>query len=417
MYAHSEAAEGTRRQTAYSFFNGERFHTGEHIFLSNVLFLVDSMNQPNAALLSVLSPWYESLKDPAEAQRRVLLNLARTYAETDYGRGHSASDVRDMAGYRQRFPAIDYPELRGHLEEVKKGNYRAFLSEPPLCWVMTRGSTGTAKVLPATKTHLEQILSCGARALANYVARTRDAEISAGKFLNLGLPSRVHKIDMDGQSRSYGYSSGTYARLHPTFGGTSLVPSQEEIDALGPGIAREDWENRFEMAYEKASAERVTAAIGVAPVILSFARFVKRRHGKSPKDLWKIRALFCTSVRKIQFRYAPNLRKYYGEVPVVEIYSATEGVFAQQIDDLPYVTPNYDKYLFEVETGRGLKMLHELKRGEWGRLIVSSCMFPRYDIGDMIESAGKNYFRVFGRAKTLHILEHRLHRLLFGWAL
>jgi hypothetical protein len=100
---------------------------------------------------------------------------------------------------------------------------------------------------------------------------------------------------------------------------------------------------------------------------------------------------------------------------VVEIYSATEGVFGQQLDELPYITPNYDKYFFEVLTGRGTKMLYELERGEWGELIVSSCMFPRYAIGDMIEAAGKNYFRIFGRHNTLTLLEHRLHGLFLGW--
>jgi hypothetical protein len=110
------------------------------------------------------------------------------------------------------------------------------------------------------------------------------------------------------------------------------------------------------------------------------------------------------------------LRKFFGEIPVVEIYSATEGVFGQQLDDLPYISPNYDKYLFEVETRQGTKMLHELRRGEWGKLIVSSCMFPRYDIGDLVEAAGKNYFRVFGRNKLLARVEHRLYRLFFGWA-
>jgi hypothetical protein len=99
------------------------------------------------------------------------------------------------------------------------------------------------------------------------------------------------------------------------------------------------------------------------------------------------------------------------------MYTATEGVFAQQLDDLPYVTPNYDAYFFEVDTGRGVKMLHELRRGEWGSLLISSCMFPRYDIGDMIEAAGKNYFRIFGRRNTLTLLEHRLYRLFLGWLL
>ena len=94
-----------------------------------------------------------------------------------------------------------------------------------------------------------------------------------------------------------------------------------------------------------------------------------------------------------------------------------EGVFGQQLDDLPYITPNYDSYLFEVKTGNGIKLLHDLKRGEWGSLLISSCMFPRYDIEDLIESAGKNYFRVFGRRRTLTLLEHRLYRLFLGWLL
>jgi hypothetical protein len=201
------------------------------------------------------------------------------------------------------------------------------------------------------------------------------------------------------------------------FGRVSLIPRQEEIDALGSGITRTSWEQRFELAYQQALGKNVTATMGVTPVILAFAKYVKRKHGKKPADLWNLQALFCTSVRKIQFKYAPVLRKYFGPVHVVEMYTATEGVFAQQYDDLPYVTPNYDAYFFEVDVGRKVKMLHELKRGEWGRLVISSCMFPRYDIGDMIESAGKNYYRVFGRRNALTLLEHRLHRLFFGWLL
>jgi hypothetical protein len=232
--------------------------------------------------------------------------------------------------------------------------------------------------------------------------------------LNLNFPSEVFEVRADGKSLSYGYSSGTYARLNPAFGDVSLLPVQEEIDRLGPGIKKPDWHKRFELVYKRALGENVTAAMGVTPVILAFARYVNETYGRKPRALWNLKALFCTSVKKIQFKYAPLLRRYFGEVAVVEMYSATEGVFAQQIDDLPYITPNYDKYLFEVQTGKELKMLHELKRGEWGSLIISSCLFPRYDIGDLIESAGKDYYRVFGRRKLSTLLEHRLYRLLFG---
>jgi hypothetical protein len=298
-----------------------------------------------------------------------------------------------------------------------EGDYSSILPEPLACWVMTRGSTGPAKVLPATKTHIEQILTCGSRALINHALRNNDYELLDGKILNLNFPSNVHTIVMNGQTMTYGYSSGTYAKLIPALDRVGLLPRQEEIDELGSGITKRDWEKRFELVYQQALHENVTGAMGVTPVILSFAKYIMRKHGERPKGLWKLRALFCTSVRKIQFRYAPKLREYFGEIPVLEIYSATEGVFGQQLDRLPYITPNYDTYVFEVKTGRGMKMLQELDRGEWGELIVSSCMFPRYAIGDMIESAGKNYFRVFGRRNAQTLLEHRLHRFFLGWLL
>ena len=373
--------------------------------------------QPSALFQPLLNPWYESLKDPATTQQATLEKLLKTYQKTEYGQTHSANKTQNIPDFRANFPKIAYKDLKPYLETVKKGKYAAILSEPPVCWVMTRGSTGTAKVLPATQTHLQEILLCGARAFLNYAVRKNDWTLLTGRILNLNFPSAVTSLDANGQKVTYGYSSGTYARLNPALNAASLVPKQEEIDALGSGISKKDWEARFELVYEKAKDENVVATMGVAPVILSFARYVKRKHSRLLKDVWKAHALFLTSVAKIQFRYAPLFRAYFGDVPVVEIYSATEGVFAQQLDDLPYVVPNYDAYVFEVETGRGMKMLYELKRGEWGRIIISSNLFPRYDIGDLVEALGKNYFRIFGRSKLLTVLEHRLYRLLFGWFL
>jgi hypothetical protein len=43
-------------------------------------------------------------------------------------------------------------------------------------------------------------------------------------------------------------------------------------------------------------------------------------------------------------------------------------------------------------------------------------MLPRYDMGDLVEAAGKGYFRVFGRNNTATVLEHRLYRALVGWS-
>ena len=368
----------------------------------------------NTILNPFIGPWYESLENPQNAQEQVLTDLISKYALTDYGLTHNALQVKNTSDYQKNFPIINYSGLIPYLDQVREGNFKAILPEPAECWVMTRGSTGKSKVLPATQTHLKQIFSCGARGIINFAVKKKSYQVFIGSILNLNFPSNVRTMDVNGKEVTYGYSSGTYARLNPMFDRVSLLPRQEEIDALGSELKRQDWEKRFELVYQQALNKDVTATMGVTPVILAFARYVKRKHGKKPADLWKPQALFCTSVPKIQYKWSPILRANFGNVPVVEMYTATEGVFGQQLDDLPYITPNYDSYFFEVATGNGVKMLHELKRGEWGRLIISSCMLPRYDIGDLVEAAGKNYFRIFGRNKALTLLEHRLYRMFLG---
>jgi hypothetical protein len=359
----------------------------------------------------LIDPWFASLADPAGSQGETLRVLLEGYAGTRYGKEHGASSIEGIDGYRRSFPISNYGTLSPYIAKVRSGEYDALLFEPIAGWVMTRGTTGTSKVLPISESHLGQILSFGARAVVNF-ALNKNSEVLETPVLNLNFPSVVHAMDMGRERQTYGYSSGTYARIHPELMGARLLPRQEEIDSLGGGIAKADWQARYELAYERAKGADIGSLMGVTPVMVGFADFLRKRHGVRPRDLWRTRALFCTSVAKIHTKYEPTLHRLYGPSPVVEMYTATEGAFAQQRDDLPYVSPNYDGYLFEVSTSAGMKMLHELRPNEWGKLVVSTTMLPRYDIGDLVEALGKGYFRVFGRDKTLTRVEHHLFNLL-----
>jgi hypothetical protein len=359
-------------------------------------------------LRDFLDPWYASLANPAKSQEITLSSLLDGYGKTDYGKKyHKGNTVEE---FQKSFPVVDYEGLSPLLEKVRSGDYSSLLPEPPTHWVMTRGTTGVPKIIPATETHLGQILANGARAITNFALK-RDASVLATGVLNLNFPSEVGVLK---GKQTYGYSSGTYARLFPSLGDTGLVPRQEEIDSLGGGISKDDWERRFDLVYEKAKSAPVGSVMGVTPVLLEFARYLKKKYGMRPKELWRMKVLFCTSVAKIHSKYAPEMRYAYGEAPVVEMYSATEGVFGQQLDEFPYISPNYDTYFFEVRVGGDVKLLCELKPREWGSLIVSSVLFPRYEIGDLVESLGKGYFRVLGRKKTLVKLEHVFYNVLTG---
>ena len=215
--------------------------------------------------------------------------------------------------------------------------------------------------------------------------------------INLNFPSNVGKVKVGSQELEYGYSSGIYTKYVSTFTPIRSVPAQEEIDALGGGKSIEDWENRFELAYEKCKDENVTLVGGVCPTALRFARFLRKNHKVYPKDLWKTQIMTLGSVPGINTRYQPSLNALFGQTLIREIYGTTEGMFGQQRDEKRAWVPNYDLFFFEVETRSGVKMLHEMRPGEIGSLIVSTPILPRYRIGDLIRSFQHPYFRCIGR--------------------
>ena len=349
-------------------------------------------------LNGLLQPWHSAVDDPAPAQEEVLHRLLKGYAQTDYGAQHGADQIETIADYRRAFPIATYDEhYKPLIQRVMGGEVSLLLNEEPVGWAITRGTTkGESKFIPMTPTDLMMRISAG-RAMMNYVAENDRYDLFEGVNLNLNFPSLVGVVQVGDRKVEYGYSSGIYVKHVSAFTPIRSVPAQEEIDALGGGKTIRDWETRFELAYEKCKDENVTLVGGVAPTALRFARYLKRAHSVYPKDLWKTQVVTLGSVPGINTRYQSALTALYGPVAIREIYGTTEGMFGQQRDERRAWVPNYDLFFFEVETRRGVKMLHEMRPGEMGSLIVSTPILPRYKIGDLILAFRPPYFRCIGR--------------------
>jgi hypothetical protein len=346
---------------------------------------------------AMLTPWHTSVADPLKAQEALLANLLKVYAQTDYGRQHSADKVGSIADFRKAFPVVDYAGYKPLINRVMAGELNLLLSEPPVGWAITRGTTqGESKFIPITPAILRMQVTAG-RAMLNYVAATKRFDLFAGVNLNLNFPSRVGTVKVGEREIEYGYSSGIYTRHVSKSTPIRSVPSQEEIDALGGGKTARDWDARFEQAYQKCKAENVTLVGGVVSTAIRFARYLHRQHKVYPKDLWKTQIMTLGSQPGINTHYAEVLHAQYGPAVIREIYGATEGMFGQQRDEKKAWVPNYDLYFLEVENRSGIKMLHEMKPGEMGSLVVSTPVLARYKIGDLILAFETPYFRCIGR--------------------
>jgi hypothetical protein len=360
-------------------------------------------------LKALVQPWHDAVANPGAAQQAVLQNVLQGYAQTGYGRDHHAGDISTVEEYRRNFPIITYEDLKPLVQRTMAGETDLLLYEPPVGWAITRGTTkGESKFIPMTPADLQMRVSAG-RALINYVLSTAQGlEVFQGVNLNLNFPSVVGQVRVGDREVEYGYSSGIYVKHVSRGMPLRSLPTQDDIDALGGGKTIADWERRFELAYQQCKAEQVTLVGGVAPTAVSFARYLHRTHRVYPKDLWKVRVMTLGSVPGINTRYTPVLRALYGPVAIREIYGATEGMFGQQRDERRAWVPNYDLFFFEVETRRGLIMLHEMRPGETGSLVVSTAILPRYKIGDLILAFDAPYFRCIGR-------DRRFTRLRYAW--
>jgi hypothetical protein len=355
---------------------------------------------PAERLEAFLQPWHGAIQDPNPAQEEVLHRLLQGYAQTGYGARHGAANVETLEDYRRAFPVSTYDQdFQPMIQQVMAGDVGLLLSEEPVGWAITRGTTkGESKFIPMTATDLRMRISAG-RAMMNYVATTGRYDLFQGVNLNLNFPSVVGTLQMDDREVEYGYSSGIYTRFVSAQTPIRSVPSQDEIDELGGGKTQKDWDARFELAYQKCKDENVTLVGGVATTAIHFGRYSHRVHKAYPKDLWQTQIMTLGSVPGINTTYEGPLSALYGRVAIREIYGATEGMFGQQLDTRRAWVPNYDQYFFEIETRSGIKMLHEMRPGEVGNLVVSTPILPRYKIGDRILAFEAPYFRCIGREK------------------
>jgi hypothetical protein len=348
-------------------------------------------------LSAMLQPWHNAVADPASAQEQVLTALLQGYAQTEYGQEHQAAAVGNIAEYRRAFPIKTYEEYKPLIDLVMAGETEILLNEEPAGWAITRGTTkGQSKFIPMTESDLRQRVSAG-RAMLNYVLDNERFDLFDGINLNLNFPSTVGRITVGDREIEYGYSSGIYAKYVSKVTPIRSVPSQDEIDALGGTTEISAWERRFELALDLCREENVTLVGGVSPTAVAFGRYLRKHHGVYPKDLWRPQIMTLGSTPGINTYHREALQAMYGRVVLREIYGATEGMFGQQRDDKKAWVPNYDLFFFEVLTRSGIKMLHEMRPGETGKLVVSTLILPRYQIGDVIRAFRPPYFRCIGR--------------------
>jgi hypothetical protein len=93
--------------------------------------------------------------DPRATQEALLRRILARQARTAFARDHGFATIRSVADFRRQVPVAPYEYIAPYIDRVRKGEESALLSDRPLMFALTSGTTAARKFIPVTPSYLE----------------------------------------------------------------------------------------------------------------------------------------------------------------------------------------------------------------------------------------------------------------------
>lgn len=372
----------------------------------------------------------QTLNDPAGHRERLLGELVRETAGTEFGAEHAMARIRTIDDYRAAVPLRTYQEYAPWIARSADGRSRVLTQEDPRLFFTTSGSTGARKRIPVTRTFLDQVYLPFFRAAMGVPAQYFPDAVSLGAAtLNL----RHDRLSRPATTQSGRPSLGpSQADLRGGFGITLKEPGSEAPWAQLPvDIHEQNYLDKLYVRIRMAAQHDVRCVIGHNPAMLAIlpelltewwptllrdlrdgtylgraggvpdpgrAAELERRaaaeSGVRPSVLWpRIQLLYCWT-SGIASLYLPRLKELYGtDVTVLPTPpAASEGPVGVPMDLHPTAGPlAVSTVLYEfVDAGEDVRpdsrtlLCEDLEPGRYYHVVLSHVggLF-RYVLGDV----------------------------------
>lgn len=344
----------------------------------------------------------------AEQQRNVLASLLDRAEDTEYGRNHAFSSIKDYDTFSQDVPLNDYESLKQDIDRMRHGE-RSILWPGHVKWyAKSSGTTNDkSKFIPVSHEGLQRIHYAGPTdCVAFYLQNNPKSRIFDGRALILG---GSHQANYNIHGSLVGdLSAILIENINPL---ANLVRVPKKKAAL-----LSDFEVKRDRIARESLNKNVTNISGVPSWMLSVLLRVLELSGKSNiSEVWPNLEMFFhggiafTPYRKQYEQLIPSTGMHY-----METYNASEGFFGIQNDandksmllmtdydvfyefipmsefhsDNPTVVP-----LWGVETGINYAMV-----------ISTSCGLWRYVIGDTVQFTSTDPYKFIITGRTKHFI-------------
>ncbi|MBX9686441.1 MAG: GH3 auxin-responsive promoter family protein [Candidatus Obscuribacterales bacterium] len=105
--------------------------------------------------LTHIKRFKKALKNPRLAQEEKLLEFIKRNEDTEFGRKHRFSEIKNIKDFQRNVPPSTYEDLEPYIERSMAGGEKQLSKEKPLMYATTSGTTGKPKFIPITESHLK----------------------------------------------------------------------------------------------------------------------------------------------------------------------------------------------------------------------------------------------------------------------
>jgi hypothetical protein len=343
-------------------------------------------------------------KQAIAKQEKWLLHLVKAAEQTEFGKAHQFSEIRDLASFQARVPVRNYEDFLPYLEKIFAGEKNILWPGKPAYLAKTSGTTAGAKYIPISVQSMPFHIQGARDALALYIAETRNPAFLDGKMMFLsGSPA----LSANKAGIPVGRLSGIAHHYVPKY----LLKNRLPNFATN---CIEDWENKITQIVAETQNSDLRLISGIPPWVQMYFEKIVETTGKKPSELWpNLQVFFHGGVDYSPYQsiFLETLGK---KVDVVEVYPASEGFIAVQ-DSLVQ-----EGLLLLIDSGIFYEFipLEEYGKADFRRLTLKDVRMGQhyaillttnaglwaYEIGDTVRFTSLNPYRIKVSGRVKHFI-------------
>ncbi len=343
-------------------------------------------------------------ENAVETQTKILNDLVEKAKNTNFGKDHRFSQIKNYDAFCEQVPIGDYEILKPYIEKIKNGEKDVLWPGRPLYFAKTSGTTSGVKYIPLTKESLPNHFGTARNALFNYYARTGKGNWLDGKMIFLSGSPELTKVG----GINTGRLSGIVNHQVPAWIRSNQLPSYSTN-------CIEEWEEKLDKIVAETLGQDMRLISGIPPwVQMYYERLLEKSGKKTIQELFPNFSVFVYG--GVNFEpYRGALEQLVGKrLDSIETYPASEGFIAFQDD------PNEKSLLLNSNSGIFFEFipadeifnknptrisLKDIELGiNYAIILNNNAGLWGYNIGDTVKFVSKDPYRLLVTGRIKHFI-------------